>query len=107
MNQVIVIGGGAAGMMAAITAARNGAQVAILEKNNRIGKKILATGNGRCNYTNRFASVEDYNHPDFVGIGLALFGADESINFFQELGIEPKEEEEGKCYPMSEQASSI
>ena len=57
--KVAVIGGGAAGMMAAIVAARNGAEVCIYEKSNRLGKKILATGNGRCNYTNINTTVND------------------------------------------------
>ena len=51
-NRIIVVGGGAAGMMAAIVAANNGGEVIILERNDRVGKKLLATGNGRCNYTN-------------------------------------------------------
>jgi len=60
-TRVAIIGGGAAGLMAAIVAARNGADVCIYEKLNRVGKKILATGNGRCNYTNINTSIRDYH----------------------------------------------
>ncbi len=67
MLKVVVIGGGAAGMLAAISARSCGAEVTILERNNRIGKKILATGNGRCNYTNINLSINNYhgNNPKF------------------------------------------
>ena len=105
--EIIVIGGGASGILAAIVARRNGANVTLLEKNPRIGKKILATGNGRCNYTNVLASAADYNHPDFVAPVLDRFGPDRTIAFFERLGIAPKVETEGKAYPRSEQASSF
>ena len=59
--KVIVIGGGPAGMMAAITATREGANVTILERNDRVGKKILSTGNGKCNYTNRDQDISNYH----------------------------------------------
>ncbi len=106
-EHIIVIGGGASGLVAAITAKRNGADVTILERNNRIAKKILATGNGRCNYTNVTASGFDYNNPEFVEYGLTHFSPQKAIAFFEELGIAPKVEGEGKAYPLSEQASSI
>ena len=72
--QVVVVGGGASGMVAALAAARKGAEVTILERNVRIGKKLLATGNGRCNYTNLNADVAYYHghHPRFVYSALAL-----------------------------------
>lgn len=108
-KQVIVIGGGASGMMAAITAARLGAQVTILERNPRIGKKILATGNGRCNYTNITADISCYRgiNPSFASRALADFSVQATLDFFEELGITPKTEERGKVFPMSEQASSV
>ncbi len=105
--KVIVIGGGASGMLSACVAAQNGANVTILERNNRVGKKILATGNGRCNYTNTTANVTDYNNQEFVSYGLSVFTPSRTMDFFKELGIEPKVEKEGKAYPLSEQASSI
>ena len=106
-TNIIVIGGGASGLLAAIIARRNGATVTILERNPRIGKKILVTGNGRCNYTNALTSVSDYNNQEFVEYGLDLFNPEEAMSFFSELGIVPKIEKEGKAYPLSEQASSI
>jgi len=108
-RHVLVIGGGAAGIMAAITAKRNGADVTILERNPRIGKKILATGNGRCNYTNINTDVCNYHghNPKFAYAALANFSAYDTINFFEELGIAHKIEDKGKVFPMSDQASSI
>jgi len=106
-TEVYVIGGGASGLVAAIVAKRNGAKVTILERNHRIGKKILATGNGRCNYTNVLANPTDYNNPDFVKEALTYFPPARAITFFEQLGIVPKVEKEGKAYPLSEQASSI
>ena len=108
MNEsIVIIGGGASGLMAAIIAARNHARVTILERNNRIGKKILATGNGRCNFTNAFASKEHYNHPEFVESIFKQHSAIDSITFFESLGIAHKIEEAGKTYPLSDQASSM
>lgn len=106
-SNVLIIGGGASGILAAIVARRNGAQVTLLEKNPRIGKKILATGNGRCNYTNINTNQNAYNQPDFVFDALSQFTASDTIDFFEELGIAPKIEDFGKAYPLSEQASSI
>jgi len=108
-TQVIVVGGGASGMMAAIAAARNGAAVTLLERNPRIGKKLLATGNGRCNFTNVYAEATCYNshNPCFVFGALASFGVEETIAFFEQLGIAHKVEEQGKVFPMSDQASSV
>lgn len=96
-------------MMAAIVAARNGAEVCIYEKSNRLGKKILATGNGRCNYTNINTSVNDYhgNNIKFIDEVINLFDVNSTLNFFEDLGIYPRIEESGKVYPYSLQASSI
>ncbi len=105
--KVYIIGGGASGMIAAVAARRMGADVTILERNNRVGRKILATGNGRCNYTNVETSIEDYNNPSFVSYALSHFSPAKALDFFSELGIVPKVEKEGKTYPLSEQASSI
>lgn len=106
-NNIIIIGGGASGMLAGCIAASNGADVTILERNSRIGKKILVTGNGRCNYTNSLANITDYNNPDFVSYGLSVFNPARTMDYFLKLGIVPKIENEGKAYPLSEQASSI
>ncbi|MGI6712398.1 MAG: NAD(P)/FAD-dependent oxidoreductase [Bacillota bacterium] len=108
-KHVIVIGGGASGMIAAIAAAGKGAKVTILERNPRIGKKILATGNGRCNYTNINTDITCYHghHPRFAYSALAGFNVQKTLNFFEKLGITPKVEESGKVFPMSDQASSV
>lgn len=108
--QVAVIGGGAAGMMAAISARRHGADVVILERNPRIGKKILVMGNGRCNYTNIHAGDVKHYHgqnPKFVYSALSQFNVEQTINFFERLGIAPKVEDGGRVFPMSDQASSV
>jgi hypothetical protein len=104
-----VIGGGASGLMAAIAAARNGAEVTIYEKLNRVGKKILATGNGRCNYTNMNMSIDRY-HGKNIKLAenvLNFFDLNKTLNFFEDLGINPYEGELGKVYPSSLQASSV
>lgn len=108
MKKVMVIGGGASGIVAAISAARHGAEVTILEHNDRIGKKILSTGNGKCNYTNRRQGLRFYRgeNPAFVLPVLKQFGFKETIAFFKELGIYPKERD-GYFYPASGQASSV
>ena len=105
--KICVIGAGASGLLAAISAKENGAEVFIIERNAKIGRKILATGNGRCNYTNVDATCDHYNHPQFVKPVFEQFGPDKTVKFFERLGIEPKIEDEGKTYPLSEQASSI
>ena len=104
-----VIGGGASGLTAAIAAARNGSQVTIYEKMNRVGKKILATGNGRCNYTNMNMSVDRYhcNNIKLVENVLNFFDLNKTLSFFEDLGINPYVGELGKVYPGSLQASSV
>lgn len=109
---IAVIGGGASGIMAAINAAKNSENmfnVVLIERMNRIGKKILATGNGRCNYTNINASVKNYygKNPSFVKNALKTFSSEDTIEFFNKLGIIAKEEQNGKIFPYSDQASSI
>lgn len=95
-------------MMAAICAARNGAKVSILEHMDRVGKKILSTGNGKCNYTNRRQEKSCYRgeNPEFVQPIFEQFGFEDTLRFFLELGIYPKERE-GYFYPASGQASSV
>lgn len=105
---VIVIGGGASGMVAAITAARKGAKVAILEQNDRLGKKLLSTGNGKCNYTNENQDSVFYHseHPETVQQVLVQFPLSETLEFFRELGVFPLVKK-GGIYPNSEQASAV
>lgn len=103
-----VVGGGAAGMMAAVTAARCGAAVTLLERNDRPGKKILATGNGKCNLGNEKLDTEEYytEFPDFLEKCLGRFGTKDTVAFFQGIGLMLKSKN-GYLYPMSEQASSV
>lgn len=103
-----VIGGGAAGMMAAITAARQGADVTVIEGNERVGKKILSTGNGKCNLGNRKLDISEYYCKDPVRLEgfLKQFDTDDVISFFQSLGVVLKEKN-GYLYPACEQASAV
>lgn len=107
--RVIVVGGGAAGMTAGIVAARNGAKVVVLEQMNRVGKKILATGNGRCNLTNENIIIERYHgrNPKFAINALQQFNMEQTVQFFEYMGISCKVEDGGKVYPWSDQASSV
>ncbi|MHB8834329.1 MAG: aminoacetone oxidase family FAD-binding enzyme [Candidatus Methylomirabilia bacterium] len=108
-GEVIVIGGGAAGLVAAIAAARHGAAVTVLERLPRVGKKLLATGNGRCNFANAHLAPHRFHgaDPGFAGAALAAFGLEATLSFFRDLGIEPRREEAGKIFPRSGQASSV
>lgn len=107
-KQVIIIGGGASGLVAAIAAGREGAKVTILEHMDRVGKKILSTGNGRCNMTNLVMEAECYRcgQPDFPMQVIDQFSIWDTLTFFDELGIITKNRN-GYIYPNSEQASSV
>lgn len=108
-KEILIIGGGAAGLMAAITAARQKAKVTLLERLPRVGKKLLATGNGRCNYTNTDLDISRYHgsNPKFAQGILSRFGTEHTLAFFSELGIVPRVEQKGKVFPRSGQAGSI
>ncbi len=107
--EIAIIGGGASGILAAISAARNGAIVTIYERCDRIGRKILATGNGRCNYTNVNAKIENYHgkNPEFINDTINNFWVIDTNSFFNELGMLTKVEENGKAFPYSLQASAV
>lgn len=109
VKKVIVVGGGAAGMTAGIVARRNGCDVVILEQMNRVGKKILATGNGRCNLTNENIEISRYHgkNPKFAINALKQFDVEQTVQFFEYMGISCKVEDGGKIYPWSDQASSV
>lgn len=109
MNKVIVIGGGASGIVAAIFAARGGAKVTLIEQKNRIGKKILATGNGRCNVTNIKLDASRYfsDGPILFNDIFSQFNLSDTMNFFESLGLPLVEKEDGKLYPRSLQATSV
>ncbi|MDY0234721.1 MAG: NAD(P)/FAD-dependent oxidoreductase [Gudongella sp.] len=108
-NRIIIVGGGASGMMAAIIARRKGSEVTILERNDRVGKKLLATGNGRCNYTNENINLNFFHGEDkeFIRSVLDRFTNTEVIEFFESLGIVPAVEDNGKVFPLSFQSSSM
>ena len=108
MKTVGIVGGGAAGMMAAVTAARQGAKVTILEGNDRLGKKLLATGNGKCNLGNRKLNVDEYytEQPRKLEECLHKFGVEDTVSFFQGIGLILKDKN-GYLYPACEQASAV
>ena len=107
---VAVIGGGASGMMAALTAARvPGRRVHLIERQQRVGRKLLATGNGRCNLTNRNAAPGDYSGTDaaFASPALTGFTPEDTLAFFEELGLLTVTEHGGRVYPLSDSANSV
>ena len=111
MSNVIVVGGGAAGMMAAIFAARNGQNVTLLEKNEKLGKKIFITGKGRCNITNA-SEIEDLfsaviSNPKFLYSGFYSFTNDQVIHFFEELSVATKIERGNRVFPVSDHSSDV
>ena len=105
-KKVIVAGGGASGLVAAVTAAENGARVTVLEHKDRVGKKILMTGNGKCNLTNMSDVHGKYYSSDTASLEqiydtLVRFDAQETRKFFQRLGLYTKEKRDGGVYPVS------
>lgn len=104
--EVLIIGGGAAGMAAAIAAAQQGAEVTLLERMDRVGKKLLATGNGRCNLMNTGAPCYP-GGADFAAQVLSQCGTAEQTAFWHELGLRLRTEDGGRVYPVSGQASSV
>lgn len=111
MSKVLIIGGGAAGMMAGIFAGRNGHEVHIFEKNEKLGKKLFITGKGRCNITNAgdmdtlFASV--MTNPKFLYSGFYSFTNEQAIEFFEELGVRTKIERGNRVFPVSDHSSDV
>ena len=107
-NTVGIVGGGAAGMMAAIAAARGGARVTLLEGNDRLGKKILSNGNGKCNLGNEKLGPEDYHtgRPDMLAEFLERFGTADTQAFFRGIGLMLKSRN-GYLYPACEQAAAV
>ncbi len=110
MQTVIVIGAGASGMMAALTAAETpGRRVVLLERQQRVGRKLLATGNGRCNLTNTGARLSHYHgaEPAFARPALDAFPPQAALDFFRGLGLVTVEEPGGRVYPLSDAANSV
>lgn len=111
MKKVIVIGGGAAGMMAAITAAKNGCQVDLFEQNEKLGKKIFITGKGRCNLTNA-CDIENLfravlRNPKFLYSSFYGFTNEQTMEFFEEAGLELKTERGERVFPNSDHSSDV
>ena len=105
-----IIGGGASGMAAALAAAEKpGTQVVLMERQARVGRKLQATGNGRCNLTNLHADSRGYHgdEPDFAHAAIAAFGPVQTLAWFRRLGLYTVAEESGRVYPYSDQANSV
>lgn len=109
MKKIAIVGAGASGMMAGIILKQKGFDISIFERNDKIMKKIYATGNGRCNFTNKFVGPKNYHgeNPKFAISAIKKYGYEEIIEFFNLMGIKEIILEDGKAYPMSLQASSI
>jgi len=108
MKKVLIAGGGAAGLMAAVFAAREGAEVSIFEKEGVPGRKLSASGNGRCNITNNRAAPESYfAGREAVSAALSSFGVEKTKAFFENLGLPLKEEDEGRIFPRCERAPAV
>lgn len=108
-NTVTIIGGGASGLLAGIVAARNGSQVTIIDRMNKLGKKILSTGNGKCNYTNIDMALEYFHSENIETCEKVLeqFDYKSTIDFFKEIGVFPRVERGSYVYPYSGQAISV
>lgn len=111
MSKIAIVGGGAAGMMAAVTAAQNGHEVSLFEKNEKLGKKLYITGKGRCNLTND-CSVEELLqavcvNQKFLYSAFYGFTSQDTIDFFEELGLSTKTERGGRVFPVSDHSSDV
>ena len=111
MNKVVIIGGGASGMMAACASAKNGNKVILIEKNEKLGKKIYITGKGRCNLTCAVDNAEFLNNvvknPKFLFSAINTFSTKATIEFFENNGLKLKEERGKRIFPNSDKASDV
>lgn len=110
-TDVTIIGGGPSGLMAAIAAAEQGAKTLLIDKGNKLGKKLAISGGGRCNVTNRLPKEEIIRHIPgngrFLYSGFSLFDNYDIIKFFEELGVALKEENHGRMFPVSDKADDV
>ncbi|OIJ18182.1 hypothetical protein BKP45_11375 [Anaerobacillus alkalidiazotrophicus] len=111
MYDVVVIGGGPSGLMAAISASEHGAKVILIDKGDKLGRKLAISGGGRCNVTNRMDEKELIAHIPgngrFMYSPFSVFNNEDIINFFEKLGIKLKEEDRGRMFPVSDKASTV
>ncbi|MBR1901150.1 MAG: NAD(P)/FAD-dependent oxidoreductase [Lachnospiraceae bacterium] len=111
MNRIVIVGGGAAGMMAACAAAAQGAEVVLLEKNEKLGRKIYITGKGRCNFTNCCETDEFFSNiprnPRFLYSSVRGFDSEAVRNWFEDRGVRTKVERGNRAFPLSDHASDI
>ena len=111
MNKVIIVGGGAAGMLCSIIAARNGCEVFLYEKNEKLGKKLYITGKGRCNVTNNCDTEELFravmSNPKFLYSAFYSFTPQDVMEFFEEAGVPLKTERGNRVFPVSDHSSDI
>ena len=107
---IAIVGGGASGLAAALSARESlDNAVTVFERQNRVGRKLLATGNGRCNLTNRGAGLDNYHgqDPAFAGPALYRFGVEDTLEWFACLGLVTRTEDRGRVYPLSDTAGSV
>lgn len=109
MTSIAIVGAGSSGIFASILLAKRGLKVTVLEKNDRPGKKLLATGNGRCNLTNKNLSIDNYHgqNPRFVESALAKLSSEDLIDIFESMGLLTTELTRGRVYPRSLKSSSV
>src|SRR5699024_9888390 len=111
LYDVIVIGGGPSGLMAAISAAEHGAKTLLVEKGKKLGNKLAISGGGRCNVTNRLPEDEIIKHipgnGKFLYSAFSVFNNEDIIDFFEGLGVALKEEDHGRMFPVSDSAQSV
>jgi predicted Rossmann fold flavoprotein len=109
MKKVAIIGGGASGLFCAILCAKNGCKVTLFEQNNKLAKKILVSGNGRCNITNTQLSAKNYhsNNKEFVTFALESFGYKQFKKMVQSFGLLLTQQEDGRVFPLSYEAKNV
>ena len=111
MHKVIVIGGGPAGMMAAFISSSNGNSVTLIEKNEKLGKKLYITGKGRCNLTNRISEQNFLNNVvtngKFLYSAINSFSPNDTVSFFEERGLKLKTERGNRVFPLSDKSSDV